>query len=239
MSYQLVLPEELRPAVLTSLHDDMGHMGVERTLDLVRSPFFWPRMASDVEKKIKTCNRCIQRKALHERAAPLTNIKTSWPLELLCMDYLTLEPDRSNTKDILVLTDHFTKYAVAIQTPNQKAKTVAKCLWENFIVHYGIPERLHTYQGPDFESHLIKELCDIAGMKKTRTTTYHPRGNPVERFNQTLLSMLGTLEPEQKERWKEYVKPLVHAYNCTKSEVTSYTPYELIVYSLYSVAPLY
>lgn len=131
VSFQLVLPEELRPAVLTNLNENMGHMGVERTLDQVRSRFFWPRMASDVEKKIRTCNRCIRRKTLPERAAPLTNILTSWPLELLCMDYLTLEPDRSNTKDILVLTDHFTKYAVAIPTPNQNAKTVAKCLWEN------------------------------------------------------------------------------------------------------------
>lgn len=51
VSYQLVLPEELRPAVLTNLHENMGHMGVERTLDLVRSQFFWPRMASDVEKR--------------------------------------------------------------------------------------------------------------------------------------------------------------------------------------------
>lgn len=72
----------------------------------------------------------------------------------------------------------------------------------------------------------LKELCDIAGIKKTRTTPYHPRGNPVEQFNRTLMSMLGTLEPEQKERWKKYVKPLVHAYNCTKNEVTGYTPYE-------------
>lgn len=185
-------------------------------------------MAADVEKKIKICNRCIRRKALPERAAPLVTIRTSRPLELLCMDYLTLEADKSNTKDILVLTDHFTKYAMAIPTANQKAKTVAKCLWENFIVHYGIPECLHTDQGPDFESHLIRELCDIAGIEKTRTTPYHPRGNPVERFNRTLLSMLGTLEPEQKQRWKEYVKPLVHAYNCTRNEVTGYTPYELM-----------
>lgn len=228
LSFQLVLLEELRQGVLTSLHDDMGHMGVERTLDLVRSRFFWPRMAVDVERRLKTCDHCIQRKALPERAAPLVNIWTSRPLELLCMDYLMLEADKSNTKDILVLTDHFTKYALAFPTANQKAKTVAKCLWENFIVHYGIPEHLHTDQGPDFESHLIRELCDIAGIKKTRTTPYHPRGNPVERFNRTLLSMLGTLGPEQKQRWKEYVKPLVHAYNCTRNEVTGYTPYELM-----------
>lgn len=96
------------------------------------------------------------------------------------------------------------------------------------MVYYGIPEQLHSDQGPDFESKLIKELCEIAGIKKSRTTPYHPRGNPVERFNCTLLNMLGTLEAKQKSKWREFVKPLVHAYNCTKNEVTGFTPYELL-----------
>lgn len=227
-SYQLVLPTELRDMVLTSLHDHMGHMGADRTLDLVRTRFFWPKMAVDVEKKVKTCGRCVRRKALPERAAPLVNINTTRPLELLCMDFLSLEPDSSGTKDILVITDHFTKFAVAIPTPNQKARTVAKCLWDNFIVHYGFPERLHSDQGPDFESRMIKELCQVASIHKVRTTPYHPRGNPVERFNRTLLNMLGTLKNQEKSRWREFVKPLVHAYNCTRNEVTGFTPYELM-----------
>ena len=185
-------------------------------------------MAVDVEKKVKTCGRCVRRKALPEKAAPLVNINTTRPLELLCMDFLSLEPDSSGTKDILVMTDHFTKFAVAIPTPNQKARTVAKCLWDHFIVHYGFPERLHSDQGPDFESHMIKELCQVASIHKVRTTPYHPRGNPVERFNRTLLGMLGTLKNQEKSRWREYVKPLVHAYNCTRNEVTGFTPYELM-----------
>lgn len=226
--HQLVLPEELRDVVLTSLHDDMGHTGKERTVDLVRARFYWPRMALDIEKKIRTCTRCVCRKALPERAAPLVNITTTRPLELVCMDFLSVEPDRSNTKDILVITDHFTKYAVAGPTQNQKARTVAKWLWDNFIIHYGFPEKLHSDQGPDFESRLIKELCQIAGIRKTRTTPYHPRGNPVERFNRTLLDMLGTLGSQEKSHWKDFVKPLVHAYNCTRSEVTGFTPYELM-----------
>lgn len=228
LTWQLVLPLTLRPTVLKSLHHDMGHMGIERTIDLVRQRFFWPKMATEVETTIKTCCRCVRRKAQMEKAAPLINIQTSRPLELLCMDFLTIEPDTSNTKDILVLTDHFTKFAVAIPTPNQKAKTVAKCLWNEFMVYYGIPERIHSDQGTDFESKLIKELCEVIGIKKSRTTPYHPRGNPVERFNRTLLSMLGTLEDKQKSKWREYVKPLVHAYNCTRNEVTGFAPYELL-----------
>lgn len=226
--YQLVLPEKFHQDVLKSLHDDLGHMGVDRTLDLVRNRFYWPKMASDVETKVRTCGRCIRRKVLPEKAAPLVNISTTRPLQLVCMDFLSLEPDQSNTKDVLVITDHFTKYALAIPTPNQKAKTVAKCLWEQLICHYGYPERLHNDQGPDFESHLIREMCGIAGVQKVRTTPYHPRGNPVERFNRTLLSMLGTLENKKKSHWKDYVKPLVHAYNCTRNETTGFSPYELM-----------
>ncbi|XP_049332090.1 uncharacterized protein LOC111196705 [Astyanax mexicanus] len=228
VNFQLVLPEELREMVMKSLHDDMGHLGLERTLDLLRARFYWPQMASDVERKLKTCSRCVLRKAPAERAAPLVNIKATRPLELVCMDFLSLEPDRSNTKDILVITDYFTKYAVAIPTPNQKARTVAKCLWENFIIHYGVPEKLHSDQGPDFESKTIKELCEVMGIHKVRTTPYHPRGNPVERFNRTLLSMIGTLQEKEKSCWRDFVKPLVHAYNCTKHDSTGFIPYELM-----------
>lgn len=185
-------------------------------------------MVADVDRTIKTCGWCVRWKALTAKVAPLVNIKTCRPLELVYMDFLSLEPDNSNTKDILVLTDHFTKFAVAIPTPNQKARTVAKCLWNDFLVYCGIPERLHSDQGPDLETKLIKELWEITRITKTRTTPYHPWGNPVECFNCTLLSMLGTLEAKQKSKWREYVKRLVHAYNCTRNEVSGFTLYKLL-----------
>lgn len=71
--YQLVLLS----MVLQSLHNDMGHMGIERTLDLVRTHFYWPRMAADVEHKVKICERCVRRKSPPERAAPLVNIRAN------------------------------------------------------------------------------------------------------------------------------------------------------------------
>ncbi len=54
--YQMVLPKELRSLVMSELHDRMGHMGMERTLDLVRSRFYWPRMSSEVEHNVRTCH---------------------------------------------------------------------------------------------------------------------------------------------------------------------------------------
>ena len=112
---------------------------------------------------------------------------------------------------------------------NQLAKTTARVLFDQFIVYYGFPARIHSDQGRNFESAVIKELCSIAGVQKSRTTPYHPMGNGmVERFNQTLLNMYGTLQDDQKQDWKSYVAPLVHAYSSTKHDSTGYSPFFLM-----------
>lgn len=226
--HQLVLPEQFKERALHGVHDEVGHLGAERAIHLARARFYWPRMAKSVEEKCKKCERCFRRKAVPQKAAPLKNITATHPLELICMDYLSIEPDNRDTRNVLVITDHFTKFAVAVPTKDQKARTVAKALWENLIVHYGFPSRILSDQGRDFESKTIKELCMLIGAEKVRTTPYHPRGNPVERFNRTLLDMLGTLEERDKQHWRDFVKPLTHAYNCTRNDTTGYSPYELM-----------
>ena len=226
---QLVLPLHFRSIVLKQLHDDVGHQGRDRTLSLVRSRFYWPGLEKDVEQKVKNCGRCIRRKSSIKPSAELVNITSTQPMELICIDFLSLERSKGGHENILVITDHFTRYAQAFPTRNQLAKTTAKVLFENFIVHYGFPARIHSDQGRNFESSLIKELCSLAGIQKSRTTPYHPMGNGmVERFNQTLLNMLGTLEEHQKQDWKSFVAPLVHAYNATRHDSTGFSPYFLM-----------
>ena len=226
---QLVLPSSYKAFVLRSLHDDLGHQGRDRTLYLVRSRFYWPGQESDVEKYVGQCGRCIRRKTLPRPSAELVSITSSQPMELVCIDFLSLERSKGGYEDILVITDHFTRYAQAIPTRNKSAKVTAKALFENFIVHYGFPAKLHSDQAQNFEGHVIKELCRLAGIKKTRTTPYHPMGNGTcERFNSSLLSMLATLTDEQKVDWKSFVAPLVHAYNATRHDSTKYSPYYLM-----------
>ena len=151
-------------------------MILERTLDLVGTRFSWLKMATDVEKKIKSCGRCVRRKQQPERSAPLVHIHSMHPMELVCIDYLSPEPDSLKIKDILVIIDHFTKYAVK----DQKATTVTKTLLEQFFVHCRFPERLISDQDWDFVSKLIKELCALPGITNVHPTPYHCRGNAIE-----------------------------------------------------------
>ena len=105
---QLVLQIHFRSIVLKLLHDDSGHQGRGRTVSLVRSRFFWPGLESDVAKKIKTCDRCILRKSNPGPSAELVNIVSTQPMELVCIDFLTLERSKGGFEKILVVTDHYT-----------------------------------------------------------------------------------------------------------------------------------
>ena len=141
------------------------------------------------------------------------------------MNYLTLEPSKGNIEKVLVITDHFTRYALAYASKTQTAQATARILWDNFICHYGFPEQFISDQGRNFESDLIQELCKIAGVKKLHTTPYHPQSNgQCERFNSTLCNMLGTLSDEEKSDWKSHLGCMTHAYNCTKHASTTYSP---------------
>jgi len=227
--FQLVLPSKFREMAMRYAHDDMGHFGRERSINVLRERLYWPNMVTDVQEWVRSCERCIRRKTPANARAPLISIKTSQPLELVCMDYLSLELSKGGYQNILVITDHFTKLAIAIPTRNQTAKTTAEALFNDFIVYYGLPRRLHSDQGANFESQTIKELCKLTGIKKSRTTPYHAMGNGiVERFNKTLLNMLGTLDPSLKADWKSAVGSLVHAYNCTKHDSTNVSPHKLM-----------
>ena len=129
----------------------------------------------------------------------------------------------------MVITDHFTRYAQAYVTPKQTAVVVAHTLWENFLVHYGWPEKILTDQGKSFENNLFRELCSLAKVKKLCTRPYHPETNgQCEHFNATLISMLGTLPSHAKKNWQEWITTLTHAYNCTVSPITGFSPYFLM-----------
>ena len=132
---QFVLPKKYWHKALEVCHDNVGHLGIERMLSLLCGRFYWPNMAQDVEIYVKSCPRCLRFKRLPERAN-LTSIEATRPMDLVHIDYLTIEAPKNSKSlkdvNILIVTDHFTRYAQAYITSNQKANTVAKTLWDSF-----------------------------------------------------------------------------------------------------------
>ena len=98
-------------------------------------------------------------------------------------------------------------------------------IFVNIIMHHKKMEKILTDQGSGFESDLFAELLSITNTEKIRTTSYHPQTNgQCERFNSTLMNMLGTMSESQKKDWKSHLLTMCHAYNSTQHAVTGYCP---------------
>ena len=213
---QFVIPEELRAEVLADLHEGAmgGHLGVDKTLSRVKERFYWPGHYNDVQDWCGSCSACASRKNPSPKArAPLTSIKTGYPLQIVAMDIVGPFPEsQAGNTHILVVADYFTRWMEAYPLPNQEAATVAKKLVDEFFFRFSPPEQLHSDQGRNFESDTIAEVCKLLGVLKTRTTPYHPQSDGlVERFNRTLLNMLATAAQEKPFDWENHLyTPVMH-----------------------------
>lgn len=153
----------------------------------------------------------------------------SQPLDIVAIDFTVLERATDGRENVLVVTDVFSKFSQAYPAADQRASTVARLLTERWFYVYGVPKRIHSDQGRNFESELLRNLCALYGVEKSRTTPYHPSGNgQCERFNRTLHDLLRSLPPEKKKRWPQHLPQVLFAYNTTAHSSTGYSPYELM-----------
>ena len=231
---QLVLPIDLVSIVLKQLHDHVasgGHLGPEKTLSKVRVRFYWVGQRKDIERWCQTCTKCASRKSpIPTRRAPLSLVPCSFPFQRVAMDILGPLPQtpRSN-RYILVISDYFSKWVEAFPMENMEALTVAKILVNEFITRFGVPEVIHTDQGRNFESTLIKDLCSLLGIEKSRTSPYHPQSDGlVERFNRTLLNMLCTAANNHGQDWDVMLPNLLMAYRSSVHATTKFTPFQML-----------
>jgi transposase InsO family protein len=207
----------------------MGHLGAERVYQLARTRFYWPNMRDEIARFVTACCPCLKdKRPQYQTRSPLSSLTSSCPFELLSVDFLKLEK-AGGYEYLLVIVDHFTRYAEVYPTRSKSAKAAATKLYNEFILRYGYPQRVHSDQGGEFVNAIWDELSAICDVKRTTTTPYHPQANgQCERFNRTIVQMLRTLEDDHKRSWHRYAQKLAHAYNCTTNDATGFTPFYLL-----------
>ena len=135
----------------------------------------------------------------------------------------------SGNRYVLVVIDYFSKWPEVYAIPNQEARTVAEVFANNWVCRYGVPLELHSDQGRNFESAVFQEMCELYGIKKTRTTPLHPQSDGmVERFNRTLEEYLRKVVSAHQKDWDQHIPKFLLAYRSTVHNTTSLSPAKVL-----------
>ena len=226
-----IVPLSLQPTALKANHDiiSSGHQGVEKTLQRLKHTAYWIGMAKDTALYCRSCMVCQRSKLPMPTPVPMTNVPIGHPWQMLAVDVLQVPVSSRGNCYLLVLQDYFTKWAEAIPMPNQTAECIAGILIDLFS-RFGIPEILHSDQGANFESTMIRRVCAAFGVLKSRTTAYHPQGDGmVERFNRTLLQLLRCYTEQNDVDWEGNLPLVLYAYRTASNASTGFSPFVLMM----------
>ena len=234
MALLFVVPACKCPMGLDLCHQDIGHQGRDRTYSLLKERFWWPKMRTQMMIALQNCEKC----KIYEKKdpkAPLCTVAATEPMDLIHIDLVRMEVTIETKKKpvvqkILVVTDHFSRFVQAYKVKDKRVITIAKCLYDNYFRHYGFPQHLLSDQGTEFCNAMLNEMSIYLNIKKPHTSPYHPQMNgAVERVHQTLERMIAKLDNRRCRKWPEHLASITHAYNSTRSQITGYSPYFLMM----------
>ena len=101
----------------------------------------------------RSCHRCQLAKAPTSGVQhPPGHLVAHTHLEIVTIDFTRLEMSRDGYEYVLVITDVFTKWVVAVPVKDQSAETVVRVPIDEWILNFGAPTQLHSDQGRNFES---------------------------------------------------------------------------------------
>lgn len=230
---QLVVPQALRAKVLYLGHTIpwSGHLGKEKTENRISRRFYWPGFHRDIMEYCKSCPECqLSARSSRGLKAPLISLPIiDTPFKRIAMDVVgPLERSRAGHRYILVIGDYATRYPEAFPLRNVKARQIANCLIQLFS-RVGIPKEVLTDQGTNFTSKTLKQAYSLLGIKGIKTTPYHPQTDGmVERFNQTLKTMLRKYVSDSGADWDQWLPFLMFAYREVPQASTGFSPFELL-----------
>ena len=232
--WQLIPPVAVRNRILRMAHTGItgGHLGVKRTSAQLQLRAYWVNWNDSVSAYCQTCDDC----AKYHRGNPrkqglLQPLLTGEPFERVEIDLTGPHPtSKSGNVYILTILDVFTKWAEALPLRNKESTTVARVLFDTFLVRFGAPLQILSDQGREFENGVLHELCRLLGIDKIKTTSYKPSTNGgIERFHRTLNSMLAKVVETSQRDWDERLPSVMAAYRASKHESTGFSPNYLVL----------
>lgn len=220
--------------IISKYHDDPiegGHGGTFRTIQKVKRYYYWQNMTKDITKYVKTCHTCQTTKTNRHLKGPLVLTDTpTGVFDTVFVDTIGPFPKSiyGNEYAITMICD-LTKYLVTIPIQDKSAKTVAKAIFENFILIYGPMKTFITDMGTEYKNSILNELCSLLKIEKLNSTAHHHQTlGTIERSHRTFNAYVRSYISVDKDDWDEWLKYFTYCFNTTPSTVHNYCPYELV-----------
>jgi hypothetical protein len=220
------ISKKCRQQIFNSVHN-LAHPGRKSSTKQIIERFVWPNIKKDVAEMVKNCIPCQKSKiSIHNKTAiekfTVPDKRFSW----IHIDLVGPLPISNGYRYCLTCIDRFSRWPVAIPIPDIHANTVATALINGWISHYGVPTKITTDQGKQFEANLFNELSKIIGAKHLRSSPRHPQANGIiERFHRT---MKAAIKCQNNENWTNTLPLIMLALRNVYKDDIKATPSEMV-----------
>jgi hypothetical protein len=230
---RLLVPADptLKTRILQHYHDHplAGHIGSEKTIELVKRDLYWPKMDEEIKLYVTTCHSCQKHKSSHQ--LPIGLLK---PLEIpmqqwshVSMDFIGPLPTSQGYNAIAVVVDKLTKLVHLIATNTTvTAKEFALIFFNNIVRLHGVPNVIISDRDSKFTSVFWKELMKSLNIQQRMSSAFHPESDgQTERSNRTLETMLRHYVNERNDDWSQQLTAAEIAINNSQQSSTKYSPF--------------
>lgn len=224
----LVVPQHERANVLADLHDapTAGHFGVERTLERLRTRYYWPGMRAYVANYIKQCVPCQRYKVDTRKPAGLVQTPaTARRFDVTAIDLFGPLPEtKDGNRWIFIIEDVCSRWVELFALKAATSAECAKILINEIYFRFGTSRRVISDNGVQWISDVMQQVCHTMGIAQDLTPLYHPQSNPIERKNRDLKPQLAILVGRDHTSWDTHLAAIRFAMNSAVTASTGFTP---------------
>jgi transposase InsO family protein len=224
-------PRVQRKSILVKYHDNLGHMGLDSILTLIKRRYYWPNLEEDVSQHCSNCTKCqLFRSGRPQKTVYVTPVPpVAIPFERWGMDFVgRLSETRNGNKFIITAIDYASRWLVAKAVKSMEENVVVEFLYRDIFGNYGVPSEILTDRGMSFLGSGVQEFIRKYQIHHLKTSPYHPQTNGmVERVHSLLNHSIRTLSLGE-DRWDECLDQAVFGIRIRKHSVTKISPFELI-----------
>ena len=227
---RIVVPSVLQETIIKEIHAGStgGHIGRDRTFDLLRKRYYWKGLATQVYDFVAKCKECNEQHVTSQNSPMQETSIAHYPFQRISIDTCGPYPltEREN-RFCLTVTDNYSGWIEVFPMADKKAETIARILVDQVFARHSWCRFMTSDNGTEVVNEIMKAITDLGHIHHIRTSIYHPQSNAfAERPHRTMVNCLAKLS--NKHDWDLYVPSFMTAYNSSISASRKYSPFFLL-----------